>query len=352
MAQAQAAPETADPGPTVTVEVPEVSGGAPAEIPLIVPGQKDVESLQAGADPTPEQEAIAIRSAAAAERPERAPKPERGAALKALVPPAKGRTPAPVDVPAAPKGDADARALHRAREQMLELARSRRTSIGADEFAEIERRIRWYRKGDAGKAAETDRSILSEFTGAFSKSLVESNPEMFGASLEAAGLLAGSRDVARWGIDLQKWAKGLDAGQAPSVGSIRDIRGLGDSVRFIMGGLGSGLGSTVPSLAGGAGGAAMGQHAGAGRHGSRRRGRRAAPGGAAEHGRGVSPVQGGEGPAEDGGGGGGGDHPGARRARPGRPLEDGGRRSHAGRQDVDPAPRGRARFCAAAAPRG
>ena len=146
---------------------------------------------------------------------------------------------------------------------MLELANYRRRELGADEAGEMERRVRWYRPQEK-KDKAGDRGVLAEFTGAFSKSLIESNPEMFGASLEAAGLLSGSRNVARWGINLQKWARRLDAGRAPSVPSLRDIDGIEDAARFVMGGLGSGLGSTVPSLAGGAGGALAGSALGPG----------------------------------------------------------------------------------------
>ena len=245
--------------PTITVQVPEVADGKATEIPLIVADQKNVDRLIAGEEPTFEQEAIAIRAAAKAEKPDAEPPPDRSAALKELAPPRKGRKPTPMDVPAAPKGgDKEARELHRSGTDMLELARGARKRIGSDEFAEIDRRIRWYKPGGAAKLPEAERGLFSEFTGAFSKSLIESNPEMYGASLEAAGLLAGSRDVARWGVNLQKWAKKLDAGRAPSVASIRDINGIEDAFRFILGGMGSGLGSTVPSIVGGAGGAAAG----------------------------------------------------------------------------------------------
>ena len=145
--------------------------------------------------------------------------------------------------------------------QVLDLAEIRRQRLGAgpEDWEEIDRRLNWYRKPKGEKSAgDGERGILEEFTGAFSHSVAESNPEMYGAALEAAGLLAGSQDMEGWGKDLQEWAKGLDIGEPPSVPSIDDIDSFESGIRYILGGLGSGIGSTMPSIVGGAGGALAG----------------------------------------------------------------------------------------------
>ena len=95
--------------------------------------------------------------------------------------------------------------------QVLDLAEIRRQRLGAgpEDWEEIDRRLNWYRKPKGEKSAgDGERGILEEFTGAFSHSVAESNPEMYGAALEAAGLLAGSQDMEGWGKNLQEWAKG------------------------------------------------------------------------------------------------------------------------------------------------
>lgn len=48
---------------SITVTDPSLNGGRPTNIPLLVRGQQGVEDLQAGADPTDEQQGIAIRRA-------------------------------------------------------------------------------------------------------------------------------------------------------------------------------------------------------------------------------------------------------------------------------------------------
>ena len=213
---------------------------------------------------------VATRPGLAAARPAPAPPPDSDSALfpstqEATAPGARV-APSPAAPPKRnPKQGIRTRkqgaGLRAAGMRVLDLAEIRRQRLGAgpEDWEEIDRRLNWYRKPTTEKpAGDGERGILEEFTGAFSHSVAESNPEMYGAALEAAGLLAGSSDMEGWGKDLQEWAKGLDIGEPPSVPSIDDIDSFESGIRYILGGLGSGIGSTMPSIVGGAGGALAG----------------------------------------------------------------------------------------------
>ena len=103
--------------------------------------------------------------------------------------------------------------------------------------------------------------VLGEFTGSFHHSLLQSNPQMYGAFLEAAGRSFGSRTIAKWGEQLAQWAKSQSKGKPPSVPAIEDAYEAGtvrDYLKWFAGLVGSGLGSTVPPIATGTVGAGFG----------------------------------------------------------------------------------------------
>ena len=115
--------------------------------------------------------------------------------------------------------------------------------------------LAWYQEA---KEEET-RGLMSEFSDAFKHSLVSGNFDMSGSALEAIGVLTGGDAVQGYGKNLQRWARGLDtSANPPSVGSWSEVDGIDDAMRFLAGGLGSGLGSTVPSMAIGGVGALAG----------------------------------------------------------------------------------------------
>ena len=130
--------------------------------------------------------------------------------------------------------------------------------MGLASASRPQRTYDWYRPEQPQKYQKSEAGLLGELTGAFHHSLVQSNPEMYGSALEATGVLMGSQNTEGWGRDLQSWAKNLGAGKPPSVPSITDVDGIGDALKFIAGGIGTGVGSTIPSLAGGLAGAGLG----------------------------------------------------------------------------------------------
>ena len=101
-----------------------------------------------------------------------------------------------------------------------------------------------------------DPGVFDEFGSAFHHSLIQSNPEMYGAALEAAGVSSGSESLRDTGEHLQRWAAGLEAGRPPI--SFDEAEGFGENLRALSGLFGSALGSTVPPLVAGAGGALVG----------------------------------------------------------------------------------------------
>ena len=102
--------------------------------------------------------------------------------------------------------------------------------------------------------------VFDEFGAAFHHSLIQSNPEMYGAALEAAGVSSGSESLRAAGERLQRWAAGLEAGRPPV--TFDEAEGFGENLRALSGLFGSALGSTVPPLVAGAGGALVGSAVG------------------------------------------------------------------------------------------
>ena len=98
--------------------------------------------------------------------------------------------------------------------------------------------------------------VFDEFGSAFHHSLIQSNPEMYGAALEAAGVSSGSESMRQAGERLQRWAAGLEAGRPPI--TFEEAEGFGENLRALAGLGGSAFGSTVPPLAMGAAGAVGG----------------------------------------------------------------------------------------------
>ena len=98
--------------------------------------------------------------------------------------------------------------------------------------------------------------VFDEFGSAFHHSLIQSNPEMYGAAIEAAGVSSGSESMREAGERLQRWAAGLEAGRPPI--TFEEAEGFGENLRAFFGLFGSALGSTVPPLATGTAGALAG----------------------------------------------------------------------------------------------
>ena len=98
--------------------------------------------------------------------------------------------------------------------------------------------------------------VFDEFGSAFHHSLIQSNPEMYGAAIEAAGVHSGSESMRQAGERLQRWATGLEAGRPPI--TFEEAEGFGENLRALAGLAGSAFGSTVPPLAMGAAGAVGG----------------------------------------------------------------------------------------------
>ena len=136
----------------------------------------------------------------------------------------------------------------RASNQLLGLAQSRRSEIGLPVFASLPNPAREPKK----------RSYFSEFSDSFAHSLLQQNPRMVGAAVEAFGESTNMPKVRDWGRGVRQWASGLDIGEPPSVSSWGDVQDIDSAARFLLGGLGSGIGSTAPTLAlGGVGGLAL-----------------------------------------------------------------------------------------------
>ena len=98
--------------------------------------------------------------------------------------------------------------------------------------------------------------VFDEFGSAFHHSLIQSNPEMYGAALEAAGVSSASESMRQAGERLQRWAAGLEAGRPPI--TFEEAEGFGENLRALAGLTGSAFGSTVPPLVMGAAGAVGG----------------------------------------------------------------------------------------------
>ena len=141
-----------------------------------------------------------------------------------------------------------------ASQQLLGLAAAQGSHTAAREAASP---FEWYRPADWDRFTPPP-GYLDEFWGSYKHALGQQNFEMLGSALEATGYMMDSPGTAQYGTDMREWAAGLGVGTPPSVQSLADIDGVDSAMRFIMGGLGSGLGSTTPSLIGGSVGAVAG----------------------------------------------------------------------------------------------
>ena len=86
------------------------------------------------------------------------------------------------------------------------------------------------------------------------------NLSMFGGAMEAAGLLSDSDTLSGMGGVLQGWSKNLESTEPP-VGW-EDAKGVFGVLSYLSGLTGSGIGSTIPPIAGGMAGGALGAAAG------------------------------------------------------------------------------------------
>ena len=159
-----------------------------------------------------------------------------------------------------PKGDSEnIHPAYRTGRNMIgrSLERSQATGTG----------LRWLsgRTSHVNRALEPpdpeSRGYLDEFTGSFTHSLTAANYDMLGSAVEAAGILMGDEQgavFARTGYEMQVRSQGFDTGKPGSVHSWSEVKDVDTALRFLIGGAGQGLGSTVPSLVTGTLGALAG----------------------------------------------------------------------------------------------
>ena len=98
--------------------------------------------------------------------------------------------------------------------------------------------------------------FLESAMDSFNYSLFKGNPRMYGKTAEAIGVLTRSGTLEDVGMELSRWAEGLDIGKAPTI-SLEDVD-TQNFMQWLGESMGSGIGSTVLPMIGGMAGGAVG----------------------------------------------------------------------------------------------
>ena len=106
----------------------------------------------------------------------------------------------------------------------------------------------------------------------FVTALGEGNMKGVASTIKGIGFAIGNKGIADAGIELGAWSEGLSDRPPPRIQDFREIEGAGpgfdwgdvrDSFEYVAGGVGQGLGSTMPIIVGTLGGGAVGGPIGA-----------------------------------------------------------------------------------------